>query len=154
MDAQTFNTVIEAQLERSTSLLKAKNSAYNPNTDKLQGFKTAADLKRESTKAALAGMMAKHTVSVFDMCQSDEIFPIDVWNEKITDHINYLLLLRAVVEEERVNATSAIVGGKIDSYSEYPVSEAGDLSPLMTTYLTADGPVATTPITSQENHGL
>lgn len=108
MDANTLNLTIEDQLERSTSLLKSKNSAYNPNKDKLQGFKIAADLQKQSTKAALAGMMAKHTVSVFDMCHSDEIFPADVWNEKITDHINYLLLLRAVVEEELMNSTASV----------------------------------------------
>jgi hypothetical protein len=31
---------------------------------------------------------------------------LDVWNEKITDHINYLLLLRAIVEEEVVEIAS------------------------------------------------
>lgn len=45
-------------------------------------------------------MMAKHTVSIYDMCNSGLKYPIELWNEKITDHINYLLLLRAIIEEE------------------------------------------------------
>jgi len=44
-------------------------------------------------------MMAKHTVSIYDMCGSGEIYDIAKWDEKITDHINYLLLLRALVED-------------------------------------------------------
>jgi len=144
MNSEKFNQVISEQMSRSEKLLMSKNSAYNPGGDKLRGFKTAADMQNQTSRAALAGMMAKHTISVFDMCYSDEIFPVDVWNEKITDHINYLLLLRAVVDEEIGEDTTAIVGGKIDSYSEVPAYEAGDLS-YPSTYLTADGPVATTP---------
>ena len=45
-------------------------------------------------------MMAKHTVSIYDMCNSGQKYPIELWNEKITDHINYLLLLRAIIEDE------------------------------------------------------
>lgn len=44
--------------------------------------------------------MAKHTVSIYDMARSEETFPLEKWDEKITDHINYLILLRAVVVEE------------------------------------------------------
>ena len=54
---------------------------------------------------ALAGMMVKHTVSIYDMINNpDTTYDMDVWNEKITDHINYLLLLRAVVIEEKHKA--------------------------------------------------
>ncbi len=45
-------------------------------------------------------MMAKHTVSIYDMCRSPEDISVDVWSEKITAHINYLILLRAIVQEE------------------------------------------------------
>lgn len=44
--------------------------------------------------------MAKHTVSIYDMARSDDSFSLEKWDEKITDHINYLILLRAVVVEE------------------------------------------------------
>ncbi len=55
-----------------------------------------------SPERALAGMMAKHIVSLYDMCYSDkEIFEMAVWDEKITDTLNYLFLLKGVVEEEQ-----------------------------------------------------
>lgn len=43
--------------------------------------------------------MAKHTVSVYDMAESGQLYPIELWQEKITDHINYLFLLNAIVRE-------------------------------------------------------
>ena len=60
----------------------------------------AAGLQGCLPREALGGMMAKHTVSVYDMINSCDTFPIALWDEKITDHINYLLLLKAIVVEE------------------------------------------------------
>lgn len=126
MEQHKFETVIREQLEKSSALLFSKNAAYNPNTDKLRGFKTAAALEHKSTRAALAGMMAKHTVSVYDMCLGDLDFDMDVWDEKITDHINYLLLLRAVVEEESPKMESE-VPTLYDVASLYPTEYVPEL---------------------------
>lgn len=47
-------------------------------------------------------MLAKHIVSVYDMCLTgSEHYGADAWDEKITDSINYLILLRAIVKEEQ-----------------------------------------------------
>jgi hypothetical protein len=54
-------------------------------------------------KQALAGQMCKHTVSIYAMIEGDADIPMEKWEEKITDHINYLLLLKAVIEEEKQN---------------------------------------------------
>ena len=59
----------------------------------------AAELEGVTMAQALAGMMAKHTVSIYDMCRSGEEYPLWLWEEKITDHLNYLFLLNAVVRE-------------------------------------------------------
>lgn len=51
-------------------------------------------------KRALSGMMAKHIVSLYDMCYDDRTkYNMEIWNEKITDSLNYLFLLKAIVEE-------------------------------------------------------
>lgn len=100
MDSLLFNSVIEQQADKSLHLLTAKNDHYNPGEDRLHNFKVAASLRDTTMRGALAGMMSKHTVSVYDMCNNPEPTPMEVWDEKITDHINYLLLLRAVVEQE------------------------------------------------------
>ena len=46
-------------------------------------------------------MMAKHIISIYDMCFTDQkTFELAVWEEKITDSLNYLFLLKAVIKEE------------------------------------------------------
>ena len=104
MDTETFNSVIDKQVTRCLDMLSVKANEYATH-DRLHNFRTAAKIQSCGTKQALAGMMAKHTVSIYDMCATDlegdneTAYSIDMWNEKITDSINYLLLLRAIVEE-------------------------------------------------------
>lgn len=102
METKDFNVIIEKQMETCKDVLINKAKEY-ATEDRLHNFKVAAELQNCTPKQALAGFMAKHTVSVYDMCRSNEVFSIPQWSEKITDHINYLLILRALVEEERQN---------------------------------------------------
>lgn len=99
MNTDNFNKVLDEQLKRCTDVLVNKAKEY-ATSDRLHNFKVAAALQGITPKEALAGMMAKHTVSTYDMCLgANKEYPISLWNEKITDSINYLLLLRALVEE-------------------------------------------------------
>jgi hypothetical protein len=98
MNVNEFNGIIRRQIQHSEQVLIQKAGEY-ATEDRLHNFKVAAALKGETPAQALAGMMAKHTVSVYDMLLSDAEFPPALWDEKIGDHINYLLLARAVVEE-------------------------------------------------------
>ena len=99
MTSSEFTLLFEEQMARCESILLTKRDEY-ATADVLSNFKSAAGLIRSTPRAALAGMMLKHTVSIYDMCREPEPRSIDVWNEKITDHINYLLLLKACVTEE------------------------------------------------------
>jgi len=49
---------------------------------------------------AVSGMMVKHTVSIFDMVEGPNTFSEQTWDEKITDHIIYLILLKAALLDE------------------------------------------------------
>jgi hypothetical protein len=100
MQSEEFNEVLDMQINRCVDVLKVKSDEYSSEEDRLHNFKVAATLRGVSVIQALSGMMAKHTVSIYDMCESDFDFSSDVWDEKITDHINYLLLLRAAVVEK------------------------------------------------------
>ena len=72
--------------------------------DRLGAFKAAAALQHTTQERALAGMLAKHIVSLYDMCFADSVSYADsVWDEKITDSLNYLFLLKAVVKEGNTN---------------------------------------------------
>jgi hypothetical protein len=83
-------------------VLGSKGNEY-ATEDRLHNFKVAAELQSETPQESLGGMMAKHTVSIYDMIRSPQTFTRAQWDEKITDHINYLILLRAIVEEEISN---------------------------------------------------
>ena len=67
------------------------------------GFQAAA-LQHTTPERALAGMLAKHIVSLYDMCFADGMsFDAGTWDEKITDSLNYLFLLKAIVKEGQTN---------------------------------------------------
>ncbi len=125
MKIDQFNAVVSAQMELCADTLMAKGMEYAKDTvhidsvpagsevspagygkesckaDRLGHFKKAAALMNITPKAALFGMFSKHIVSVSDMCMDDQEQPVEKWSEKITDSINYLLILRALVEEEQ-----------------------------------------------------
>jgi hypothetical protein len=96
-----FNLTFEKQVERCALTLKKKEKEYTgENPDRLSAFKVAAAMQGCTPERALAGMMAKHIVSLYDMCYAEtKIFDLKIWDEKITDSLNYLFLLRAIVEE-------------------------------------------------------
>lgn len=102
-----FNDVVIQQMERCKSMLITKGNEYAPEAmsnveiDRLAHFKKAATLMRTTPKVALMGMLVKHYISILDMSMDDKDYPLEQWDEKITDSINYLLILRAIVEEEQ-----------------------------------------------------
>ena len=104
MDHETFKTIITQMQKDSLATLLQKNSGYS-NADPLHNFHQAAKLKGETTLKAIGGMMAKHTVSIYDLINkaSEEYVPEEVWFEKIQDHMNYLLFLWAAVEETEID---------------------------------------------------
>lgn len=108
MTQDIFARIVETQIQYCKELLGCKGDEYDTSgNDRLHAFKSAAVLQHESQKQALAGMMAKHSVSIYDMiAREDENFSKEKWIEKITDSINYLLILRAIIEEEEQLKTS------------------------------------------------
>ena len=106
MNSTEFNPIVHAQIERCKNVLGLKAEEYATDDDRLHNFKQAAALQGVSPREALAGFMAKHTVSIYDMIQSAEAYTLELWEEKITDHINYLLLLDAALKDEWLARTT------------------------------------------------
>ena len=103
MTNEEFEKIIGTAISRCIDTLQVKQGEY-ATEDRLHNFNVAARLLGCTPHTALAGMMAKHTVSVYDLIQrheKDEHIPIGLWREKIGDSINYLLLLTAIVEGEQ-----------------------------------------------------
>ncbi len=101
MTSDKFNKIVEEQMDRCKSVLLRKKEEYNVGAedDRLSHFKKVANLIGEPQNYAVFTMMAKHLVSISDMCVTEDTYDMDRWNEKITDAINYLCILRASVEE-------------------------------------------------------
>ena len=96
------NAVFDEQVKLCADTLQRKTKEYTgDNADRLSAFKAAAALQNCTQEQALAGMMAKHIISLYDMCFAAGVsYDLDTWNEKITDSLNYLFLLKAIVKEE------------------------------------------------------
>ncbi len=124
MTITQFETVAKNQLSACETFLttKGKEYALQPDIDRLDHFKVAAAITGGSPHAALWGMLAKHLVSLADMCKSEELFTLERWNEKITDSINYLVLLKAIAMEDyesrvtTVSLADITVPSKIELY--------------------------------------
>lgn len=98
MQVEQFNKIVDGTLGHCRDVLIVKAKEYATD-DRLHNFKKAANLEDTTPEKACVGMMAKYIVSVYDMVGSGESYPDAVWDEKIGDSINYLLLLRALVED-------------------------------------------------------
>ena len=101
MKQNEFQKIVEEQMNRCKDMLMKKGTEYDYETaDRLGSFKRGAVILKISPKQVLTGYLNKHIISIYDMCTGNKMYSVEQWNEKITDAINYLLLLRALVEEE------------------------------------------------------
>lgn len=106
MNSTKFNEVTAERVKKCLDVLCQKSAEYSTEEDKLHNFKVAGDLQGCTQVKALGGMMCKHTVSVYDLINDYEAgkdIPISLWDEKIGDSINYLLLLNAMVREGKLD---------------------------------------------------
>ena len=99
MNEKEFQEIFRNQMEQCQKTLFRKGAEYSTDADRLHNFKVAAALQGESSMEALAGMMAKHIVSIFDMVKTHEAYDMSVWDEKLGDAINYMILLKAILME-------------------------------------------------------
>jgi hypothetical protein len=101
MTNEEFFQEIDKQIIRCKRRLSQRQEKYAPlDDDRLSQFKKMAVLQGITPLQALAGAMAKHSTLLYDMMMGDVPAKEKNWNETITDHINYLFLARALVQEE------------------------------------------------------
>ena len=107
MTKEEFEQVFKEELQLVTKVLIKKRSEYTPEAstmDCLKNFKNGSSLIG-SPELCLCSYMLKHLVSIFDMSKLPDNYELPVWTEKITDCINYLFLLKALVVERNNNGT-------------------------------------------------
>jgi hypothetical protein len=98
-----FNVIVSNIIKRVHLVLFKKSKEYSGKEDRLENFKRAAALQDISPTQALLGMIAKHFVSIAMLVEKaselGEVTNLLLWEEKITDIINYCILLEALVKE-------------------------------------------------------
>lgn len=107
MTSEEFKKVVEKQLELCKTILDRKTTEYvHDNNDRFEAFKHKWLYNVNAvcpSKKILWYQMAKHIQSLYDICQIDDI-KYDIKNrdlilEKITDTINYLIILRGIIDD-------------------------------------------------------
>lgn len=93
-----FEDEVNKQIGICHDVLIGKAAEY-ATIDRFHNFNVAAAMQGCTPREALYGMMAKHTASIYDMKTGD--YSLERWTEKITDSINYLLILKAMVAFEK-----------------------------------------------------
>lgn len=126
MEHEKFNELLKEILDRTTNVLASKSAEYASDSDKLHNFKRAGAMLGCSPEKALVGMWTKHIISILDIVDEIDMqqsthfkklkkvfakrffkkyygkkMHIAVVEEKITDAINYLILLEALIKEQK-----------------------------------------------------
>ena len=104
MNKEVFDKVLAERIAKCFNTLCAKADEY-ATSDRLHNFKVAGEVQGCTPIKALGGMMCKHTVSVYDLINDfdkGKDIPVELWDEKIGDSINYLLLLDALIQEHEM----------------------------------------------------
>lgn len=100
MTKEDFFTFADTETKYAIEVLNKKSSYNNPK-DYFSYFDRVAALLGTSREEALFALMSKHIISIADLCKNQEV-DFSIWQEKLTDTINYLILLGAM-EKEKLN---------------------------------------------------
>lgn len=104
MTNEAFEKLCEEILEEAKEVRNIKAEEYTGFVDRLSNFKQQAAMRQTTILDAIGGNMCKHTASIYQLIKEDR-YTKAVWEEKIIDHINYLLLAYAAVVEAGPTAT-------------------------------------------------
>lgn len=102
MNSEVFNQLIEEQLNRCKKLLTVKNDEYAQKTDRLSNFRQPSSLLGMCPAEVAFCYDTKHIASIQKIVHeiSEGKLPTkELWEEKITDYLNYGLLMNACVME-------------------------------------------------------
>lgn len=100
MTQERFNEIVKQETDRIKQVLVKKQGEYNLDADRLSHFKRAASLAQTTPEKVLFGYMLKHIMSIADMVATEDNYSKDVWQEKMTDIHNYLILLLGLLEDD------------------------------------------------------
>lgn len=104
MNPNEFSKFLDEILTRIKFTLDSKSADYSTTQDKLFNFKLQASIDGITPIEALRGNNLKHQASItqgLNELQQGKIRPLGWWLEKGIDHINYTILLLALIKEQQ-----------------------------------------------------
>lgn len=102
MTHSEFNKIVKEFLQKTEDVLVKKEGEYSLDTDRFSFFKRMAQIENCTPEQALLHCQAKHFTSYIDMVQSGEKFSKELWFDKLGDIVNYCILLRGLLEDDKM----------------------------------------------------
>jgi len=104
MEPKEFDELVSSITDRIKSVLCSKADEYASDSDRLHNFAVAARMRNTTQAKALDGMKLKHDVSILDLIEwndtDKEKVTKELIEEKLTDSINYTILLWAILSKD------------------------------------------------------
>lgn len=101
MKAEDFKEIVKEQFKLCENLLGIRAEDYAKHgQDRLAQFKREAGLIGSNDYFVCIALMGKHTTKLCDMVKAlgkRQHYTKEQWEEVLTDHINYLLLLKGLL---------------------------------------------------------
>ena len=102
MSPEKFNEMMYEIFTKIRDMSTKKQEEYQENLDRLKHFRFKAQLRHRTLLQSIWDCADKYVISITNMIDSGENFPLPLWDEKIIDNMVYLLLLRASIVETSV----------------------------------------------------
>ena len=96
LSERELEKLIEERIQTCKRVLLKKSEEYSSESDRMRNFNTAGRMLGMPPYRVAFMYMMKHFESVYEIVVNDRPATPSVWEEKITDLINYLLLIDAM----------------------------------------------------------
>lgn len=108
MNKETFEKYKNNILRKAAAKRTEKEAEYFSKEDLLASFRKVASFRESSTPVAIMNLGSKPIQSISDMVNAEfenshlpeDRTPLEAWDEKFVDAINYILKLYASIREE------------------------------------------------------
>lgn len=97
MNTEVFMEGMLHSQTRDVEVLIKKGKEYTVDGDRLAQFDHAAALRETNSATELVNMATKHFTAIDMMSRDPDVYPMDLWKEKLTDLRNYMHLLEGLL---------------------------------------------------------
>jgi len=132
MNGNEFDKIVNKVLDNTKSVLSSKASEYASSSNRMHNFAKCSKFNsllcmgRNNNARALWALLAKHVASISDIVDdTTKDITMELLDEKFGDTINYLILLKGIIIEDKDIAESDIIvnTNTLDEYQPMDTSK-------------------------------